>query len=76
MNRIREVLTAQGRSQMWLSRQIARSYVVTTNYCNNKNQPSIQTLNKVADALKVDVRELLVPSKPQIAAGKTKRDPD
>jgi putative transcriptional regulator len=61
MNRIKEVLIDQGRSQAWLAKNIDKSYVVVTNYCNNKSQPSIPTLNKVADLLKVDVRELLVP---------------
>jgi putative transcriptional regulator len=63
MNRILEVLKIQGRSQRWLAKQIARSYVVTTNYCNNKNQPSIPILNKMADVLNVDVKDLLVSSK-------------
>jgi len=59
-----EVLKIQGRSQRWLAKQIARSYVVTTNYCNNKSQPSIPILNKMADALHIDVKDLLVSSKP------------
>jgi putative transcriptional regulator len=64
MNRIKEILSEQGRTQTWLAKKIERSYVVTTNYCNNKTQPSIPILCKIASALKVDVRELLVPSKP------------
>ncbi|HXC05919.1 MAG TPA: helix-turn-helix transcriptional regulator [Bacteroidia bacterium] len=63
MNCIKEILKAQGRSQTWLAEQIGRSYVVTTNYCNNKTQPSIQILRKIANVLDVDVRELLVETK-------------
>jgi transcriptional regulator with XRE-family HTH domain len=63
MNCIKAVLTVQGRSQVWLSEQIGKSYVVVTNYCNNKSQPSIKTLRKIASALDVDVRELLLPLK-------------
>jgi putative transcriptional regulator len=63
MNRIKEILTDQGRSQAWLAKAIDRSYVVTTNYCNNKTQPSIVILRKIAKALDVDVRELLSSSK-------------
>jgi putative transcriptional regulator len=63
MNRIKEVLKEQGRSQAWLADQIGRSYVVTTNYCNNKTQPSIHILRKIAKALDVDVRELLIGTK-------------
>ncbi len=61
MNRIKEVLQNQGRSQKWLSEQVGKSYVVVTNYCNNKKQPTLTTLYKVAEVLHVDVRELIIP---------------
>lgn len=63
MNRIKELLKEQGRSQAWLAEKIAKSYVIVTNYCNNNNQPSIKVLRQIAIALDVDVRELLVPTK-------------
>ncbi|MFI5150196.1 MAG: helix-turn-helix transcriptional regulator [Bacteroidia bacterium] len=59
MNRIKEILELQGRSQTWLAKAIGKSYVVTTNYCNNKAQPSIPILIRIAKVLEVDVRELL-----------------
>jgi putative transcriptional regulator len=63
MNRIKEILKHQGRSQAWLAEKVGKSYVVVTNYCNNKTQPSILVLKKIADVLEVDVRELLVSTK-------------
>lgn len=63
MNRIKEVLKEQGRTQTWLAEKIGKSYVVVTNYCNNKAQPSIEVLIKIANVLDIDVRELLVSSK-------------
>tara|TARA_R110002049_G_scaffold273751_4_gene451587 strand:- start:80 stop:271 length:192 start_codon:yes stop_codon:yes gene_type:complete len=63
MNRIKEVLKEQGRTQTWLADQIDKSYVVVTNYCNNKAQPSIPILREIAKALEVDVRDLLVSTK-------------
>jgi len=63
MNRIKEILKEQGRTQMWLSERLGKSYVMVTSYCNNKVQPSIQILNQVANLLNIDVRELLEPSK-------------
>lgn len=63
MNRIKEVLKEQGRTQTWLAEKIEKSYVVVTNYCNNNAQPSIEILRKIAKVLNVDVRELLVPTK-------------
>lgn len=63
MNRIKEVLKEQGRTQTWLAEKIGKSYVVVTNYCNNKAQPSIEVLIKISNVLDIDVRELLVSSK-------------
>ena len=63
MNRIKEILTEQGRSQTWLAEKIGKSYVVVTNYCNNKSQPSLPTLKKIANILDIDIRELLEPTK-------------
>lgn len=63
MNRIKSVLKEQGRSQMWLSEKLGKSYVMVTNYCNNKTQPSIETLNEIAEILDVDVRFLLESNK-------------
>jgi len=63
MNRIKDVLKNQGRSQTWLAEKIGKSYVVVTNYCNNNTQPSIPVLRDIAKVLEVDVRELLVSTK-------------
>lgn len=65
MNRIKEILKDQGRSQTWLSNKIGKSYVVVTNYCNNHSQPSIPVLRKIAKVLDIDVRELLISTKPK-----------
>jgi len=66
MNRIKEVLKEQGRTQTWLAEKINKSYVVVTNYCNNNNQPSIKVLRDIAAVMDVDVRELLIPTKIEI----------
>jgi putative transcriptional regulator len=63
MNRIKEVLKEQGRTQTWLAEKVGKSYVVVTNYCNNNKQPSIHILREIAKVLSVDVRELLIPTK-------------
>jgi putative transcriptional regulator len=63
MNRIKEVLQQQGRTQTWLAEKIEKSYVVVTNYCNNNSQPSVPVLRKIAKVLDVDVRELLIATK-------------
>ncbi len=63
MNRIKEILKEQGRTQTWLAEKIEKSYVVVTNYCNNNSQPSIQVLTDISKVLDIDIRELLVSTK-------------
>lgn len=63
MNRIKDILEIQGRTQTWLAKRLNKSYVVVTNYCNNNKQPSIALLYEIAKILDVDVRELLEKSK-------------
>jgi len=63
MNRIKEILKEQGRTQTWLAEKIGKSYVVVTNYCNNNSQPSIQVLTDISKILDIDIRELLVSTK-------------
>lgn len=59
MNNIKFFLQQQGRTQAWLADKLNKSYVVTTNYCNNKTQPSLNTLRKIAEILEVDIRDLV-----------------
>lgn len=63
MNRIKEILKEQGRSQVWLAEKLDMSYLAVTRYCNNKRQPNLDVLNKIAKILGVDNRDLLVPLK-------------
>jgi len=63
MNRIKEILLEQGRPQTSLAEKIGKSYVAVTNYCNNKSQPSLPTLMKIANILNIDIRELLESTK-------------
>ncbi|MBN2485404.1 MAG: helix-turn-helix transcriptional regulator [Bacteroidales bacterium] len=63
MNRIKEILKEQGRSQVWLAEKLDMSYLAVTRYCNNKRQPNLDVLNKIAEILGVDNRDLLVPLK-------------
>ncbi len=69
MNRIKEILKEQGRTQTWLAEKIRKSYSVVTNYCNNNSQPSIEVLTEIAQVLDVDIRELLVSTKEYLPNG-------
>ena len=63
INRIKEVLVIQGKSQVWLAEQLGKSTTSITAICNNKSQPHLKDLKKIAEILDVDIRDLLVPTK-------------
>ena len=63
INRIKEVLVIQGKSQKWLAEQMGISTTAMTAICNNKSQPHLKDLKRMAEILEVDIRELLVSTK-------------
>ena len=63
INRVKEVLVIQGKSQVWLAEQLGKSTTSVAAICNNKSQPHLKDLKKIAVILDVDIRELLVPTK-------------
>jgi transcriptional regulator with XRE-family HTH domain len=60
MNRIKEVLEHEGIKQVWLAEQLGKSYNIANGYVQNRSQPSIEVLYKIASFLNVDPRDLLV----------------
>lgn len=59
LNRIREVLEEQGRTQIWLSEQLDKDFKTVTRYVNNHRQPTLETIFAIAKVLKVNPRELI-----------------
>lgn len=60
MNRIKEVLEDQGRSQRWLADKLGKSYNMVNAYVQNRQQPRLEVLYEIASFLGVDVKDLLV----------------
>jgi len=60
MNRIKQVLEEKGIKQKWLSDQLGKSYNMVNSYAQNKRQPSLEVLYKIAKILKVNAKELLI----------------
>ena len=63
INRIKEVLVIKGMSQKELAVQMDKNPNTITSICNNKSQPHLKDLKRIAEILDVDIRELLVPTK-------------
>lgn len=59
INRIKVVLAEQGRTNRWLAEAIGKNEATISRWCSNKTQPSIDVFRQIAEALDVDVRELL-----------------
>jgi putative transcriptional regulator len=60
MNRIKEVLEQKGIKQVWLADQLGKSFNVVNGYVQNRRQPSIEVLYKIAIILNVSVTKLLI----------------
>lgn len=60
MNRIKVVLEEKGIKQVWLARKLGKSYNMINSYAQNRRQPSIEDLYKIAKLLNVEARDLLM----------------
>lgn len=60
MNRIKEVLDEKGIRQTWLAEQLGKSFNMVNAYAQNRHQPPMEVLYKIANILQVSVRDLLV----------------
>ena len=60
LNRIKGALADAGKTNIWLADKVGRDPVTVSKWCTNTSQPDLSTLSKIADALEIDVRELLV----------------
>lgn len=63
MNRIKEVLEEKGIKQKWLAEQLGKSYNMVNSYAQNRRQPSLEDLYKIAEILNVEAKELLTDRK-------------
>jgi transcriptional regulator with XRE-family HTH domain len=59
LNRIKEILAAQGRSQIWLATELGRDKNTIASMCNNITQPHLKDLKKIAELLNVTTKDLL-----------------
>lgn len=62
LNRIKVVLVEKGKTGKWLAEEIGKTPCTVSKWCSNNIQPDLQTLDKIAKLLNVDVKELLNPT--------------
>lgn len=62
-NRIKIVLLEKEKTNLWLAERLDVSKTTVSKWCTNDNQPTIETLFKIAKVLGIEVCELLVTGK-------------
>ena len=64
LNRIKGALADAGKTGVWLAGQLGKDPVTVSKWCTNTTQPDLQTMPKISELLKINIRELLVDNSP------------
>lgn len=66
INRLKVVLAEKKKTNKWLAEQLGKDPATVSKWCTNTAQPGLETLLEIANALEVDVKELLNSSKDNV----------
>ena len=59
LNRLKLVLVEKKRTGLWLAEQLGVSNTTVSKWCSNVTQPTLPTLDRIAEILGCDKRELI-----------------
>ena len=59
INRLKVVLAEQCRTSKWLAEQLCKDPATISKWCNNKTQPGLEMLFRIAELLNVNVKDLI-----------------
>ena len=59
LNRLKVVLVEKKRTGTWLAGQLGVTPVTVSKWCSNITQPTLSTLDKIAELLECEKRELI-----------------
>ena len=59
LNRLKIVLFEQNKTGKWLADELGKSTCTVSKWCQNSIQPDLNTLDKIAKLLDVNVKDLL-----------------
>ena len=62
LNRLKLVLVEKEKTGIWLAEQLGVTAVTVSKWCSNITQPTLPTLDRIAELLNVDVKDLLFSS--------------
>ena len=63
INRLKAILIEQGRSGKWLAMQLGKDPATVSQWCTNRIQPSLETIDRIAKLLNVNRKDLINDSK-------------
>lgn len=59
LNRLKVVLVEKKRTSKWLAEELDKNVATVSKWCTNTIQPDLPTLNRIAELLDVDIKELI-----------------
>lgn len=63
LNRLKIVLVEKKRTSRWLAAELGKNPSTVSKWCTNVSQPDLQTLNRIAALLDIDVKSLITSNK-------------
>jgi transcriptional regulator with XRE-family HTH domain len=63
LNRLKVVLVEKKRTSRWLAAELGKNPSTVSKWCTNVSQPDLQTLNRIAELLDIDVKSLITSNK-------------
>ena len=59
LKRLKVVLVENKRTSKWLAEELGKNVATVSKWCTNTIQPDLPTLNRIAELLDVDIKELI-----------------
>lgn len=60
LNRLKLVLVEKEKTGVWLAEQLGVTAVTVSKWCSNITQPTLPTLDKIAELLECELRDLII----------------
>lgn len=63
LNRLKIILCEKEKTSKWLAAELGKNPTTISKWCTNTIQPDLPTLNRIAELLDVDIKDLIQSSK-------------
>lgn len=60
LNRLKLVLVEKDKTGVWLAEQLGVTAVTVSKWCSNVTQPTLPTLDRIAELLECELRDLII----------------